>query len=291
MEQIIVFLIAHMEPVKKKTIEDIVEKHLKNISSSFIKDYKPNGAKFKNITNKANNIFISSLGADVLVYSALMRSLDSSLGNQIEKMALEIASKSGYNVSKGVEGELSDEAVSFIAKILEQYKNTSNDHKANLADYEKLRNIVWSTKGKNKFHNSDYLLEKDEADGTKTLSLLELKIGGDLDNKKSRSEKEAIFEQYAILVSKYQKEIQNGSVIVRTFFATAYNKNSENSGKENWSQASVKAFFADEELLIGKDFWNLICNDQDGWTVVKEAFSIHSHHLKGSLSQIVDSLK
>ena len=44
-----------------------------------------------------------------------MRSFDSSLGNVIEKMALEIAQVSGYKVKKGVKGELSQETTNKIS--------------------------------------------------------------------------------------------------------------------------------------------------------------------------------
>ncbi len=43
---------------------------------------------------------------------------------------------------------------------------------------------------------SDYYLIQKK---TETHCLIKLKIGGDLDNKKARSEKEAILEQFAIL--------------------------------------------------------------------------------------------
>ena len=42
------------------------------------------------INMKINNVFIAALGADIQYYSALARSLDSSLGNMLEKMAIQI---------------------------------------------------------------------------------------------------------------------------------------------------------------------------------------------------------
>lgn len=46
----------------------------------------PNGT----INMKVHNVFIKSLGKDVQYYAALMRSLDSSLGNMLEKLAINI---------------------------------------------------------------------------------------------------------------------------------------------------------------------------------------------------------
>lgn len=280
-----------MDAKKQNIISDIVKKHIEKAGNNFKADYdKNNGAKFSNIENKYNNIFISGLGDEVVVYSALMRSLDSSLGNTIEQMALEIAQAVGYKVSQGVSGNLSKDTIQNIALLLEEYKNKSNPKKVQVADYEIIKKSALGTEGKQKFHNSDYLLEK-EINGVLELSLLELKIGGDLDNKKARSEKEAIFEQYAILVNQHKNRIKNGTAIINTYFATAYNKNSIDSGKEKWTQGSVKTFFAYEELLIGKDFWNFICDDSDGWDVIKEEYIKHSQILKGSIQYIVESLK
>ncbi len=280
-----------MNKEKREIISNIVKKHIEKAGTNFKLDYNKNGgAKFDNIENKYNNIFISGLGNEVVVYSALMRSLDSSLGNTIEQMALEIAKAVGYKVSQGVSGSLSKDTIQNIAILLEQYKNKTNPKKVSLEDYEIIKKSALETKGEQKFHNSDYLLEK-ERNGITELSLLELKIGGDLDNKKARSEKEAIFEQYAILVNQNKDKIENGTVVINTFFATAYNKNSIDAGKEIWTQGSVKTFFADEELLIGKDFWNFICDDKDGWIVIKEEYNNYSQILKDSIKYIVDSLK
>lgn len=276
---------------KRKVISEIVKIHIEKAGNNFKTDYnKNNGSKFCNIKNKYNNIFISGLGDEVVVYSALMRSLDSSLGNTIEQMALDIAEAVGYKVSQGVSGSLSKDTIQNIAILLEQYKNKSNPKKVSIQDYEIIKKSSLETEGDQKFHNSDYLLEK-ENNGILELSLLELKIGGDLDNKKARSEKEAIFEQYAILVNQHKARIERGTATIDTYFATAYNKNSIDSGKETWTQGSVKTFFADEELLIGKDFWNFICDDIDGWKIIKEEYNNYSSILKSSIQHIVESLK
>ncbi len=73
------------------------------------------------INMKIHNVFIAALGADIQYYSALARSLDSSLGNVLEKMAIKIATLH-YEVSQHVEGEISHEQTEYIATILEEYK-------------------------------------------------------------------------------------------------------------------------------------------------------------------------
>lgn len=60
------------------------------------------------INMKINNVFIAVLGSDIQYYSALARSLDSSLGNMLEKMAINIANLS-FEVNGHVEGPIYQE--------------------------------------------------------------------------------------------------------------------------------------------------------------------------------------
>ncbi len=56
---------------------------------------------------------------------------------------------------------------------------------------------------------------------------------------------------------------------IKIFFATAYNRYGEN---KNWTQERVRQFFAEEELLIGKEFWNFICKSEDGYSLILETY-------------------
>lgn len=206
------------------------------------------------INMKIHNVFIAELGEEIQYYTALVRSLDSSLGNMLEKMAVNIATLS-FEVRKNVEGILSFDQTSKIAELLEKYKR--HELKPKVSDYLDLRNKPTDKNLKTKRHDSDYYLINKE---TGEHILIELKIGGDLDNKKARSEKEAILEQYAIL-SNSLPENSN----LKIYFATAYNRFGE--GKP-WKQERVRQFFADEELLIGKEFWDFVCQDKNGYNVI-----------------------
>ena len=68
------------------------------------------------INMKINNVFIAALGADIQYYSALARSLDSSLGNMLEKMAIQIATLH-FDVSQHVEGIIYQEQTDYIAEL------------------------------------------------------------------------------------------------------------------------------------------------------------------------------
>ena len=228
------------------------------------------------INSKIHNVFIAALGYEVQYYSALCRSLDSSLGNMIETLAMSIA-ELHYEVKRHVDGVLYRKQTDFIADLLERYKNTrgSMHMPPSIGDY---RNIV-SKAGKgeayNKRHESDYYL----IDRERGLHyLIELKVGGDLDNKKARSEKEALLEQYCILSNSLGSDND-----VMLFFATAYNRYGE--GKP-WAQGRVRQFFAEEELLISRDFWNLICKTDRGFDIVIGEYRRNAHIIREALEDI-----
>ncbi len=218
---------------------------------------------------KINNVFIAALGPEIQYYSALARSLDSSLGNMLEKMAISIA-QLHYTVSQHVEGILYKEQTNHIADILEQYKRHSM--KPSVEDYQGITDRVGETIQKR--HESDYYLIDEE---TGMHYLIELKIGGDLDNKKARSEKEALLEQYCILTNELGEEH------VRILFATAYNRYGE--GKP-WTQGRVRQFFAEEELCISSDFWNLVCKSDRGYDIVIDEYKENAHLINAALDSI-----
>jgi hypothetical protein len=233
-------------------INQVLQEQIPAFADGFRKKYTRKGSGLKNLLYKANNPFILALGEEIVIYSALMRSLDSSLGNCLESIARAIAEAS-YHVNKKVEGDVPVGVGQGLETI---------EHKS---------------------HKSDYHLIK-RSDERRHF-LLELKIGGDLDNKKARSEKQALLEQYAIL--KFSPYVRPDSII-RLYFATAYNKFGEG---ELWKQERVRQFFGDDELLIGRDFWNFICESNDGNEMVLDAYRKHAYLLKRALEDIIEAAR
>ena len=155
--------------VKETTVNK--EKAIRAIVSSFVEAY---AAAFSDrhlsevddedgtINMKIHNVFIAALGPEIQYYSALARSLDSSLGNMLEKMAIKIATLN-YEVTQEVEGVIYQEQTDYIAELLECYKNTkgANHKKPSVEDY---RNIIAKNKSDshNKVHVSDYYLRDTE---------------------------------------------------------------------------------------------------------------------------------
>lgn len=225
---------------------------------------------------KIHNVFIAALGSDIQYYSALVRSLDSSLGNMLEKLAINIAMFS-YEVKREVQGPLGPEQTSKIADLLEKYKRRELTPPS-IDDYQPLRVKPIDDRLSVKRHDSDYcLIDKETGENF----LIELKIGGDLDNKKARSEKEALLEQFAILSNTLPKEQE-----IKIFFATAYNRYGED---KPWRQERVRQFFADEELLIGRDFWNFVCKSDDGYKTVLDAYKENAHLITSALDSIKET--
>ncbi len=228
------------------------------------------------INMKIHNVFIAALGAEIQYYSALARSLDSSLGNMLEAMAIEIA-KLHYTVTQHVEGDIYQEQTDFIAELLEAYKNTkgANHKKPRASDYVGISGKKTATSGHSKRHESDYYLYDKE---TGMHYLIELKIGGDLDNKKARSEKEALLEQYCILANSLGSEEK-----VKICFATAYNRYGEGNP---WTQGRVLQFFAEDELLISSKFWNMVCKSDQGYEIVLDEYRKNAHYIIEALAKI-----
>lgn len=256
----------------RKIVTGKIEGFCNNFSSRHLSELdNPEGT----LNSKIHNIFVARLGDEILYYSAMVRSFDSSFGNLLEDLAIEIA-KINYEVRTRVEGPLTNTQTSEIALLLENYKR--NVKKPDISDYQSLRNANLDNVDFTKRHESDYyLIDKEEG----SHHLIELKIGGDLDNKKARSEKEALLEQFAILCNTLEN-----SENVYIHFATAYNRFGEG---RPWKQGRVLQFFSPDELLIGSDFWNFICKSPDGYNIVLDQYNIEAPKIKKMLNEIKDS--
>ena len=201
-----------MDTTQEDHVRTVVRSHVKGFASGFKKRHldefdDPDGT----INSKVHNIFVAALGEEIQFYSSLVRSLDSSLGSLIESMALEIAD-THFEVTQQVEGDLYVKQTQEIADMLQSYQ--ARRAVPLVSDYQGLRKLN-SGKKHEKRHASDYMLRfRDTGD----LHLIKLKLGGDLDNKKARAEKEALLEQFCILQI---VEVQRRRLSLH--FAAAYN--------------------------------------------------------------------
>ncbi|MFH0939297.1 MAG: TdeIII family type II restriction endonuclease [Planctomycetota bacterium] len=123
----------------EKAIRTLVKTAVESYSEGFeIRHIAEKDDPDGTINMKIHNVFISALGSEIQYYAALVRSLDSSLGNMLEKLAINIA-ELFYKVSQNVKGPLYPEQTRLIAEILEAYK--SRQKTPNISHYQSLRKL------------------------------------------------------------------------------------------------------------------------------------------------------
>ncbi len=261
---------------KKKAIELVVDTAIQCFSEGLLSRYTDEVDDINGVINmKKNNCFIAELGTEFMFYSAFVRSFDSSFGNVLEKMGNQIA-KLSYEVRGNISSFILPDQTQRIASILDNYvDHVTAPHIKHYADYTSIYpKDVTSYKRNHVTDNYFYCKEKNEH------YLIELKASGDLDNKKSRAEKSALLEEYFLL----KNELKDDSTAkIKIFFGTAYNKFGE--GKP-WKQERVKQFFSDEELLIGKEYWNFVCNDENGFDIVFNQYKVSANKIRKVLKEI-----
>lgn len=265
-----------MDINKKTAIEMVVDTAITAFAEGLTSRYTAEADKETGVINmKKNNCFIAELGDEFMFYSAFVRSFDSSFGNVLEKMGNNIA-KLSYEVRGNISSFLLPDQTQRIASILDSYV----DHMTppSIVHYGNYTSIypkdITSYRREHVTDNYFYSPEKNEH------YLIELKASGDLDNKKSRAEKSALLEEYFLLKNKLRND---QTAKIKIFFGTAYNKFGEG---QPWKQERVKQFFAEEELLIGKDYWNFVCNDIEGFEIIFNQYKISCDRIKEALVRI-----
>ena len=90
----------------------------------------------------------------------------------------------------------------------------------------------------------------------------------------------ALLEEYFLLKNQVKDD---PTAKVKIFFGTAYNKFGED---KPWKQERVRQFFAEEELLIGKAYWNFVCNDDMGFEIVFDQYRRSADKIRTALTTI-----
>lgn len=263
-----------MDETKNKTIQEIVDRRIREFAQSFERKFVSQLNDPCGIINmKKNNRFIAELGEEFIFYSAFVRRFDSSLGKVLEKIGNEVAQLS-YEVRGCISSFLLTQQAQHIDYIMAEYEG---HRKPLITDYNTFVCMIpRDVRSSKKTHETDHYFYHKERD---EYYLIELKSGGDLDNKKAKTEKIALLQQYFLL----KNALNDNDVHIKIFFGTAYNKNGENM---EWKQERVKQFFAEDELLIGKDYWNFVCDDQEGYDIIMEQYRHSVAYIDEALHQI-----
>lgn len=265
-----------MNDVKKRAIEAVVDVAISAFSEGLISRYTDEVDDENGVINmKKNNCFIAELGEEFMFYSAFVRSFDSSFGNVLENMGNNIA-KLSYEVRGNIESFILPEQTQRIASILDNY--VEHVAKPDISHYDSFTTIYpKNISSFERIHVTDHYFFNSAKNEH---YLIELKASGDLDNKKAKAEKSALLDEYFLLKNKLKDDHE---AKIKIFFGTAYNKFGE--GRE-WKQERVRQFFAERELLIGKDYWNFVCDDSDGFNIVFEQYKKSADKIRIALTEI-----
>ena len=267
-----------MEQIKENKIREKVRYAIKDFVEKFEDRYlkelnDPTGV----INAKKNNAFVAELGNEFMFYSAFCRSFDSSFGKVLEKLSNDIAEISYEVVLENISSYLLPEQIQRKSNIMNEY---DKHVKPKIEDYTSLHAYkpvnVDSYKKQHVTDNHFYKVD------TKEHFIIELKADGDLDIKKAKSEKEALIDQYFIL----KNALTDPEETVRVYLATAYNMYGEGN---DWKQERVKQFFAEEELLIGKEYWDFVCDDSNGYNIIIDEYKKCSHYILDALDKIKEA--
>ena len=263
-----------MDQIREKAIRAIVDTAIKSFADGFeLRHTSEKDDPEGTINMKKNNCFMAVLGDEFIFYSAFVRSFDSSFGKVLENLGVSIA-KFSYKTQRVINSYILTEQTQHISNLLDKYEDheltPSIDHYENF--YTLRPANIESFKTSHVCDNWFF----DEVE--KIHYLIELKSGGDLDNKKAKSEKLALLKEYFMLKNSIPNDEK---VIVR--FATAYNKFGEGA---DWHQSNVETFFSKKELLIGKDYWNFVCNDKDGFNIIFDQYKKSCIYIKEAINRI-----
>lgn len=262
-----------MTEEKMRAVETIVDETLRGFAESLKARYIAEADSPQGVINqKKNNCFIAELGAEFMFYSAFVRSFDSSFGNLLEKMGNAIAALF-YTVNDEITSYLLPEQVQHISNLMASYDAHTRPEVYHYNTYSTI--VPKDVTSFKQTHQTDNYFYDEE---TKTHYIIELKAGGDLDNKKSKAEKIAMLTEYFLLKNKVGPDEK-----IQIFFATAYNKFGEGNP---WKQERVKQFFALEELLIGKEYWNFVCKDENGYEIIFKQYQKSAAYISNALEAI-----
>lgn len=260
-----------MDDIKERAIREIIDSSVKSFTNGFELRYKVEKDDENGIINsKKNNVFIAELGEEFIFYSAFVRSFDSSFGKLLENMGNSIA-KLSYDVKGRISSFLLPQQTQHIDYLMTAYEK--RDNKPTVDVYKNFVCLKPSNvESYITSHETDnYFYDKEK----KRHYLIELKAGGDLDNKKAKAEKIALLNEYFILKNSLGNDEE-----ISIFLATAYNKFGESNP---WKQERVRQYFADEELLIGKNYWNFVCKDDNGFNIVLDQYRLSADYIRKAI--------
>ena len=136
-------------------------------------------------------------------------------------------------------------------KILFEISTYYNDN-----TFKKIKDLKLKSNGK------DWIVDLAFERNGKTY-LIELKLGGELDNKKAKSEADALAERKDVLI---ENELYSE---VETYLGIITLSNGENTPMD-WNMGRVELGFTRNEVLVERELFDFVSNDTDVFDFIKE---------------------
>ncbi len=223
------------------------------------------------LLNKLGNILYESFTFRYAALSSISRSFDSSLGLVVQELVIELARRS-YGCENVLDGEANK-----LAGVLTSAQRDAIDTMLKAgARANPSRNVPKKDSGaRSCTRRGDLLIKRDNAPPV----FFEIKMGGQLDDKKASAEKRGALEYCALYANKYGV---TPALVLGVLFDSK-----EGSGQA-WSSGPVRKFFSEEELLVARQFWNFILNASDGYDVFTQCWVRESVRLSDMVHEIED---
>jgi len=257
-----------------KDIEEKIKNIFVNVFKELVESLKRDFEKKLKNKNK-QFIYKTLLDEEVLRCLALTSSLESKVGNSLNKFLLrllkeeDIMNHFGWLSLKEIKKFFEDKGINLdldtnkgfsigccleipdidLSNLKFQRKEKEENKKKLLDDLleEKFKMVKMEGKEQKKFGVDLILITKDK----RSIYLFEIKAGGDIDLKKAQTEVTNLIKTYLALKKLFGNELN-----IKFYFATLYNPR----GEETSWKGSVGKFLDKDKILIGKDFWEFIFN-------------------------------
>lgn len=239
-----------MKEETKKQVESIISNKFQFLIVRYNREIDKRVSEF-------NNIWFNKTIPSIDVFDSLCHSIKISFGKVYEDIIKLIAKENFEILPKKLKGFITKKTLGVIRTIVDENRY---DKKLNIPEeFKRIRRAQENSRirGKTMSTNVDVVLKKNN-----NLYLIEIKSGGKHDIGKAQKIKDENLTNFALGIS----NVDN----VKSFVALTYNPAGE---EKEFSWGFMKSFFINKEnMLIGKDFWNFVGQNDKTYSELVEIF-------------------
>lgn len=224
------------------------EQKIDNIVKQAILDFinKKDTKSDEGIISENEHPLYYAIPKQIREYAKKVTSFTISCGYIYEKIYFNICNLFKKEVSKEIKGYITAEQ---DAKIVEYINDRTHHVHTSYDIFDELDKLVVVG---DKIKQKTYKVDTCFLDDDDTYYIVESKLSGNMDNKKSKSEKTELLKRYCVLKN-------NGCKKVKPTMGVIYNLYGEG---ETWHQERVLQFFDRTEIFLGLDFWKSATNSE-----------------------------